>query len=80
MKNKNELKEIQKLLMKQMRRLDTAVGKEVSYEINRSGAMSQNAQAFLKSVATSLRVKEMVKNNPKAEQTILDEIGVITND
>ena len=80
MRNKNELKEIQKLLMKQMRRLDTAVGKEVSYEINRSGAMSQNAQAFLKSVATSLRVKEMVKNNPKAEQTILDEIGVITND
>lgn len=80
MRNKNELKEIQKLLMKQMHRLDTAVGKEVSYEINRSGAMSQNAQAFLKSVATSLRVKEMVKNNPKAEQTILDEIGVITND
>ena len=80
MKNKNELKEIQKLLMKQMHRLDTAVGKEVSYEINRSGAMSQNAQAFLKSVATSLRVKEMVKNNPKAEQTILDEIGVLNED
>lgn len=54
MKNKNELKEIQKLLMKQMHRLDTAVGKEVSCEINRSGAMSQNAQAYLKSVATSL--------------------------
>ena len=80
MKNKNELIEIQKLLMKQMHRLDTAIGKEVSYEINRSGAMSQNAQAFLKAVNTSIKVKEMCGKNPDAEQTILDEIGVITND
>ena len=73
----NELIEIQNLLKKQMLRLDEAVGKEVSIEINRSGALSQNAQAYLKSVATSLRVKEMVKNNPQAEDTILKELGVL---
>ena len=42
--------------------------------------MSQNAQAFLKAVNTSIKVKEMCGKNPDAEQTILDEIGVITND
>ena len=80
MKDKNELKEIQKLLMKQMNRLDNAVGSGIKLEVSRSGAMSQNAQAYLKSVATSLRVKDMVKSNPKAESTILNEIGVINND
>lgn len=77
---KNELIEIQKLLKKQMVRLDEAIGKEVTYEINRSGALSQNAQAYLKSVATSLRVKEMTNKNPQAETTILKEIGVIDDE
>lgn len=76
----NELIEIQKLLKKQMKRLDEAVAREVSIEINRSGALSQNAQAYLKSVATSLRVKEMVKKNPNAEKTILKEIGVLNEE
>lgn len=77
MNNTNEIIEIQKLLKKQMHRLDEAVAGEVNTEINRSGALSQNAQAYLKAVSTSLRVKEMVKNNPNAETTILREIGVI---
>lgn len=77
MKNKNELIEIQQMLKKQMHRLDQAVAREIPVEINRSGAMSQNAQAYLKSVATSLRVKEMVHKNPEAEETILKEIGVL---
>ena len=77
MKNSNEIIEIQQMLKKQMHRLDDAVAGEVNIEINRSGALSQNAQAYLKAVATSLRVKEMVKNNPQAEETILKEIGVV---
>lgn len=77
MNNTNEIIEIQKLLKKQMHRLDEAVAGEVRIETNRSGALSQNASAYLKAVSTSLRVKEMVKNNPKAEETILREIGVI---
>lgn len=78
MKEKNELIEIQKLLKKQMLRLDEAVGREINSEINRSGALSQNAQAYLKSVATSLRVKEMTNKNPASEATILKEIGILS--
>jgi len=77
MNNTNEIIEIQQMLKKQMKRLDEAVAGEVNIEINRSGALSQNAQAYLKAVGTSLRVKEMVKNNPQAENTILKEIGVL---
>lgn len=75
--NNNEIIEIQRMLKKQMDRLDSAVAGEVKIEINRSGALSQNAQAYLKAVSTSLRVKDMVKNNPNAEETILKEIGVL---
>ena len=78
MKNQNEIIEIQKILLNQMKKLENSTAKgEIQLEINRSGALSQNAQAYLKAVGTSLRVKEMVKNNPQAEETILNEIGVI---
>lgn len=74
----NSLLEIQALMLKQMHRLDDGCTRdEIQLEIGRSGALSQNAQAYLKSVATSIKVKEMVKNNPNAEGTILKEIGVI---
>lgn len=74
---KNEIVEIQQMLKRQMHRLDEAVSKEINVEINRSGALSQNAQAYLKAVSINLKVKEMTKNNPSAEKTILKEIGVI---
>lgn len=74
---KNSLIKMQGMLMKQMERLDSAVSNEISIEVARSGALSQNAQAYLKSVGTSLRVKEMSKKNPLSEKTILEEIGVL---
>ena len=77
---KNELIEIQKLLKKQMVRLDEAVSKEVQIEIGRSGAMSQNAQAYLKAVNTSIKVKEMTHKNPASEKTILNELGIINDE
>lgn len=73
----NDIIEMQKELREQMKRLSSAVAGEVKIEIARSGALSQNAQAYLKAVSTSLRVKDMVKNNPQAETTILKEIGVL---
>ena len=79
-RNKNKLKEIQNLMMKQMHRLDEAVASEVTVEVNRSGALSQNAQAYLKAVNTSIKVKEMCGKNPDAEDTILSELGVLNND
>lgn len=77
MKMNNNLIKMQDMLMRQMGRLDTAISHEISIEVKRSGALSQNAQAYLKSVNTSLRVKEMVKKNPLAEKTVLKEIGVL---
>lgn len=75
---KNNIKEIQELVMKQMKRLDTGCTKgEIQLEIQRSGALSQNAQAYLKSLSIGIKVKEMCKNNPKVEETILKEIGAI---
>lgn len=73
---KNHLKEIQDLVLKQMHRLDEGCApSEINLEVNRSGALSQNAQAYLKSLAISIKVKEMVKKNPTAEATIMKEIG-----
>lgn len=78
---KNNIKEIQELVMKQMKRLDTGCTKdEIQLEIQRSGALSQNAQAYLKSLSIGIKVKEMCKNNPKAEGTILKEIGAINEE
>ena len=56
----NSLLEIQALMLKQMHRLDDGCTRdEIQLEIGRSGALSQNAQAYLKSVATSIKVKEI---------------------
>ena len=74
----NEIINVQKMLINQMRNLSSSKAKsEIELEVKRSGALSQNAQAYLKAVGTSLRVKDMTKKNPEAEQTILEEIGVI---
>lgn len=78
--NKNELIEIQKLLKKQMIRLDEAVSKEVPIEIGRSGAMSQNANAYCKAVGINIKVKEMCGKNPQAVDTVLSELGVLNED
>ena len=77
MKKENKIIEIQELLMKQMKRLDGAVGKEINEEINRSGALSQNAQAYMKAVGTQLRVKELSRHNPSAELGMLKEVGIL---
>ena len=77
MAKKNNIVDIQDMLMKQMHRLDEAVAKEIPTEVNRSGALSQNAQAFLKSVSVVLKVKEMSKRNPATEMELMEETGII---
>lgn len=80
MKNKNELIEIQKLLKKQMVRLDEANKDNVHIETARSGAMSQNANAYCKAVGINIKVKEMCGKNPQAVDTVLTELGVLNED
>lgn len=78
----NRLIKIQEMLYNQMTRLDDndlmekGLGKR---EIQRSGALSQSAGAYIKSVQTQLKVKEMVRKNPQAEKTMLEELGVLNN-
>ena len=79
----NRLVKIQEMLYNQMTRLDDnelmnkGLGKR---EIQRSGALSQSAGAYIKSVQTQLKVKDMVRKNPLAEKTMLEELGVLNND
>jgi hypothetical protein len=78
---KNNLKEVQDLMLKQMKRLDSCTAKsEIQLEVGRSGALSQNAQAYLKSMSIGLRVKELAKMNPNIEEEVLEEIGAVTNE
>ena len=76
----NRLIKIQEMLYNQMQRLDDneLIQKGLgNREIQRSGALSQSASAYIKSVNTSLKIKEICKMSPKSEETILKEIGVI---
>ena len=75
---KNNLREVQDILLGQMRRLDSCQAKsEIQLEVSRSGAFSQNAQAYLKAMSIGIRVKEMTKMNPVTEKEVLKEIGAI---
>lgn len=77
----NHLYEVQNILLGQMKRLDTSTAKsEIELEVSRSGALSQNAQAYLKSMSISLRVKEITKMNPVVEKEVLEEIGAVENE
>lgn len=79
----NKLIKIQEMLLNQMERLDDndlmqrGLGNR---EIQRSGALSQSASAYIKSVNTSLKIKEICKMNPQSEDTILREVGVLPNE
>ena len=77
----NRLIKIQDMLYNQMKRLDNdETMKDSNKEIQRSGALSQSAGAYIKSVQTQLKIKEMCKKNPAAEQTTLIELGIINVD
>ena len=60
-KNENKLQEIQGYLLNQMKRLDdnSLMKKEGSKEIQRSGALSQSACSFVKSVQTQMKVLDL---------------------
>ena len=76
MKKENKIIGIQNLLIKQMNRLDKSTGKNINVEIHRSGALSQNAQAYLKAVGTQLRVKEFAIKTNTSENDLMKETGL----
>lgn len=83
MNNNNRLIKIQEMLYNQMKRLDDdnlmikGLGQR---EIQRSGALSQSACAYIKTVGVSLKVRQMTKGNPSSENTVLRELGVLKDD
>ncbi len=83
MEKVNKLLKAQDMLYNQMKRLDDDTlmnngnGKR---EIMRSGALSQSVCAYIKAVNTNIKIREMVKNNPDGQVTLLEELGVISED
>lgn len=74
----NKLIDIQNALYNQIKRLDNnEIMSQDNKEIQRSGALSQSAGAYIKSVQTQIKVKEMAGKNPQAEDTLLKEFGVL---
>lgn len=59
--NKNDIKRYQKILLNQAERLDNEeiMKERGKREIARSGALSQNASAFVKSVQVQMKILEM---------------------
>lgn len=59
--NDNELKRIQKILLNQMERLDDdeIMSERLKKEIMRSGALSQSASTYVKSVQTQMRILDL---------------------
>lgn len=75
---KNGIKKLQQRLDEQMDRLmEQTIPSSIKLEVGRSGALSQNGKTYISATKTLLQVKEMTKKNPKAEETILKEIGVL---
>ena len=76
--NQNDLKKYQKILLNQAERLDdNEIMKEQGRrEIARSGALSQNATAFVKSIQTQLKIVEVSNKYNVEPDTMNDYLGI----
>lgn len=81
--NTNRLLKIQDMLFNQMKRLDDnelmnkGLGKR---EIQRSGAITQSASTFIKSVQTQMKIMEFAEKTKTKETNLLKDFGVIENE
>ena len=78
-KNSNKMQEIQTYLLNQMGRLDDnkiMKSNEGKKEIQRSGALSQSATAFVKSVQTQMRILELSGKYNVEPQTMNEFLGI----
>ena len=81
-KNDNELKRIQKILLNQMERLDdNEIMKETGKrEIMRSGALSQSASAYIKSVMVQTKVLELAGKYNVEVNDMNNYLGIKTDE
>lgn len=76
--NENDLKKYQKILLNQAERLDDneIMNERGKREIARSGALSQNATAFVKSIQTQLKIVEVSNKYNVEPDTMNDYLGI----
>lgn len=81
-KNDNELKRIQKILLNQMERLDDeeVMKERGKREIMRSGALSQSAGAYIKSVIVQTKVLELSGKYNVEVNDINNYLGIKTDE
>lgn len=76
--NQNDLKKYQKILLNQAERLDNneIMKEQGKREIARSGALSQNAVSFIKSIQTQLKIVEVSSKYNVEPDTMNDYLGI----
>ena len=76
--NENDLKKYQKILLNQAERLDNneIMKEQGKREIARSGALSQNAVSFIKSIQTQLKIVEVSSKYNVEPDTMNDYLGI----
>lgn len=76
--NENDLKKYQKILLNQAERLDDneIMKEQGKREIARSGALSQNAVSFIKSIQTQLKIVEVSSKYNVEPDTMNDYLGI----
>ena len=80
--NNSELKRIQKILLNQMERLDDndIMNERSKKEIMRSGALSQSASTFVKSVQTQMKILELSGKYGSDMDDMNDFLGIKKSD
>lgn len=76
--NNNELKRVQKILLNQMDRLDDeeVMKERGKREIQRSGAISQSAVAFVKSIQMQTKIIELSGKYNVEVETMNEFLGI----
>lgn len=82
MKESNKIITVQEMLMREMQRLDDNdyMKTNANDEIKRSNALSNQAQAYIKAVNTTLRVIDTSIKQEKNRVDLLNTLGLIDND
>lgn len=78
----NKILKIQEMLYDEMNKLsdDELMKAYAKREVSRSQALTQSAGAYIKAINTQLKIKELVNNNHKKEQSLLESLGVVENE
>lgn len=78
----NKILKIQEMLYDEMNKLsdDELMKTYAKREVSRSQALTQSAGAYIKAINTQLKIKELVNNNHKKEQSLLESLGVVENE